>query len=289
MEHPKIQELMDAAYERWQANDWSRDQFIMRLSWEEKVAVTIGNLNYQVCNGGFMQWHDNGYSQHTKELLEALNEVGTEAALAAVELVLRFVEYVNGEDMEDDDGYEAAFEVSEEVSKLGAQDEAEAVPDILGRQRDAARQQAAKIAKLAQSVGQPGPEAVDVRAALRCRNQVDVAFCDLLTAIGLPGKCPVHGFVVASEASRERLGGQDLAAAHRLEQVFLESARVTPFLFFFGFLDLEPHRQASTSTTTMSIAWCPSVATMSCSTPGPALTLSTSSEATSTTLAAASL
>lgn len=72
----KTQELMDAAYNRWQKNHWSQEDFWAQLSPREKVAVYVGNLNNQVCNGGFSQWHFNGYSNCSDELLQILPRLG---------------------------------------------------------------------------------------------------------------------------------------------------------------------------------------------------------------------
>jgi len=57
-----FQRLMDQAYDRYQANPgMTREQFVLQLSPAEAVAVHCGNMNYQVQNGGWMQWMDNGY------------------------------------------------------------------------------------------------------------------------------------------------------------------------------------------------------------------------------------
>lgn len=57
----KHDELMNAAYDRWRENNWSREEFLDQLTPQEKFAVCTGNLNYQVENGGFSQWCENGY------------------------------------------------------------------------------------------------------------------------------------------------------------------------------------------------------------------------------------
>lgn len=54
---------MNRAYAGWvQNDDLDRDEFWDSLNLYEAIAVYTGNLNYQVENGGFLQWHDNGYS-----------------------------------------------------------------------------------------------------------------------------------------------------------------------------------------------------------------------------------
>jgi hypothetical protein len=85
----EAQKVMDAAYEKWQANrGWSYSDFVNHLDYLEKVVVVTGNLNYQVENGGFMQWHDNGYSEMSSILLSFLeNELETDAAINVAALV----------------------------------------------------------------------------------------------------------------------------------------------------------------------------------------------------------
>ena len=57
-----IDDLMNRAYTRWQENkDWDMKRFRNSLNALERIAVYPGNLNYQVTNGGFSQWYDNGY------------------------------------------------------------------------------------------------------------------------------------------------------------------------------------------------------------------------------------
>ena len=53
---------MDKAYKKFK-DDWKMAQFYFYLKPLEKRAVALGNLNYQVGNGGFTQWIDNGYAE----------------------------------------------------------------------------------------------------------------------------------------------------------------------------------------------------------------------------------
>lgn len=61
------QTLMDSAYEKFRAPDcaWRRRFLLESLTNLEKLAVLLGNLNNQVCNGGFLQYADNGYAFET--------------------------------------------------------------------------------------------------------------------------------------------------------------------------------------------------------------------------------
>ncbi len=54
--------IMNKAYDRWQKNAkvWDKFMFFDQLDFQERVAVSLGNLNYQVENGGFSQWKYNG-------------------------------------------------------------------------------------------------------------------------------------------------------------------------------------------------------------------------------------
>lgn len=70
---------MDNCYDRWQQHNrdikdgglkWSYNDFIDQLTPYEKTAVILGNLNYQVENGGFMQWDDNGYSDYYDDIYD---------------------------------------------------------------------------------------------------------------------------------------------------------------------------------------------------------------------------
>lgn len=59
---------MDEAYKKFKGN-MSYNDFIDNLTEKEKLAVLTGNLNYQVGNGGFNQWHLNEYSEKGRELV----------------------------------------------------------------------------------------------------------------------------------------------------------------------------------------------------------------------------
>jgi hypothetical protein len=76
------QELMNKAYANWKTNEKMNSQeFFESLSELEKTAVALGNLNYQVGNGGFMQWEENGYKANHLSFLKCL------------ELTIKFSEY----------------------------------------------------------------------------------------------------------------------------------------------------------------------------------------------------
>ena len=64
---------MDKSYNKFK-NDWSKSQFYFNLKPLEKRAVALGNLNYQVGNGGFTQWIDNGYAEISMPTLNFITE-----------------------------------------------------------------------------------------------------------------------------------------------------------------------------------------------------------------------
>ena len=88
----KQQDIMNEAYARWQNNDWSQEQFWNQLSYVEKVAVFTGNLNYQVENGGFAQWIDNGYSDCADDLIDILSKLGTSTCLIVAGMIKNAME-----------------------------------------------------------------------------------------------------------------------------------------------------------------------------------------------------
>lgn len=93
MENSRMQELMTQAYERWQANrDWSIEKFWDQLDADERMAVFTGNFNYQVENGGFIQWYDNRYAQPqvVDYLLRLCDDINTDASKKVKELIKSF-------------------------------------------------------------------------------------------------------------------------------------------------------------------------------------------------------
>jgi hypothetical protein len=117
-EFPKMQQLMDQAYERWQANNWSQAEFWAQLSYPERVTVFVGNLNYQVENGGFYQWHDNGYSECHRDLIVILRMLGdigkkvssmVEKAMREVSNNRRNERSSRWDDEDDDDWYDVNY------------------------------------------------------------------------------------------------------------------------------------------------------------------------------------
>lgn len=96
------QELMNKAYDNWEKNkQWSYNQFISSLDFKEKLAVLTGNLNYQVENGGFSQWHFNDYSSEADELIKLLSMYSNEPVIKRVlSLVEEAVQIINGYELD---------------------------------------------------------------------------------------------------------------------------------------------------------------------------------------------
>jgi len=81
-----IQKLMDEAYDQWQNNeDWTlqdfRNYIKENLTQQHLIAVQVGNLDFQVEDGGFYQWHTNGYSMDLEDLMKVCEEIETEASM----------------------------------------------------------------------------------------------------------------------------------------------------------------------------------------------------------------
>jgi hypothetical protein len=65
---------MDEVYNKWRKNEckgMSRLEVISKFfTLRHKAAVQLGNMNYQVENGGWSQWDMNGYSEDIDDLIE---------------------------------------------------------------------------------------------------------------------------------------------------------------------------------------------------------------------------
>lgn len=83
MSELKIQLLMNEFYEFWQNNtDLTRLQVMNQFSELHQVSVRLGNLNYQVENGGFVQWEDNEYAMEDINSLLSICDKGIHLGIA---------------------------------------------------------------------------------------------------------------------------------------------------------------------------------------------------------------
>ena len=130
------------------------------------------------------------------------------------------------------------------VAHLRREHVAGVVPDVLGRQLQAARQQVAELAELTHRFGEAEAEAVDVRAALRGRDQVDVALLEPRAAVRAPDHGPVDAFVLAFDLADERFVRQPFGGLERLAQVLRQPFAVEPLFLLAGLLDVEADAQA---------------------------------------------
>jgi len=99
------QTLLNKAYSLWGDNNLTYRNFLTKVLEELGElyfnAVITGNFNYQVCNGGFGQWHDNGYSVAIEELADFFNSLPENQTIKSVIIIL---ENVNDELLWVDDG-----------------------------------------------------------------------------------------------------------------------------------------------------------------------------------------
>ena len=75
----KIQALMDEVYDEWRKEEnkgKGKWDVLDNFSEAHKVAVTFGNFNYQVGNGGIDQWIYNGYFHDDAEKFTEFLEIG---------------------------------------------------------------------------------------------------------------------------------------------------------------------------------------------------------------------
>jgi len=83
-EFPAMQAIIDQAYHAWRDHkDWDYPTFLSELSEMHRWVVTLKNLNYQVTNGGFFQWWENGYHCNLEELFRMLETLKGKCPLVA--------------------------------------------------------------------------------------------------------------------------------------------------------------------------------------------------------------
>lgn len=97
------QELMDEVYGFWNSPEGEGldkaeliDTVLEKFGKKHVYALVAGNLNYQVCNGGFQQWVDNGYAfAQYNEVVDLLQTMNTKNSLAILEMIESFADGIN--------------------------------------------------------------------------------------------------------------------------------------------------------------------------------------------------
>lgn len=123
-----FQATMDRAYDRWQAaQGMSQQAFWDQLSYPERIAVYAGNLNYQVENGGFIQWMDNNYAKTevVSFLTRTLERMTGPGAAAVLKILKDFIRVTRayGIDLDeglrgfDDRDYESLYKALEPLNE----------------------------------------------------------------------------------------------------------------------------------------------------------------------------
>lgn len=108
-DYKKFQALMDSAYNGF-TGEMSIGEFYACLDPETRGYVAIGNLNYQVCNGGFSQWHFNRYSQGYMAIVECLSSINTDESKQLSGIVkgaMRALRESENQSQDDEDDYYA--------------------------------------------------------------------------------------------------------------------------------------------------------------------------------------
>jgi len=105
--------LMKEAYNLWTANaEWPYKKLLTRINYPHQVAVVVGNLNYQVENGGFAQWYFNGYYHSASYLLTALEEINTNTSREVKQMVENVLDLFN----DDNHDHESARLLNNDLS-----------------------------------------------------------------------------------------------------------------------------------------------------------------------------
>ncbi len=90
-----FQKTVDNAYSKWDKNKkWDKKEFFNHLTFQEKLAVSLAGLNYEVQNGGFEQWIQNVYAAiHLNFLLETFKINGCLGNLKKMYDILCLVDF----------------------------------------------------------------------------------------------------------------------------------------------------------------------------------------------------
>lgn len=82
------QPIMDSAFDKLRETEFfqTRDpitesELLGELEKVERDAYLLGTFNYQVENGGFSQWVNNGYAVHIDDLIDLLKDIGRRHSL----------------------------------------------------------------------------------------------------------------------------------------------------------------------------------------------------------------
>jgi hypothetical protein len=108
------QKLMDEAYAEFKKHeDWGMDEFYFHIDGLHRIAVALGNLNYQVCNGGFSQWSFNGYQELSLPTLRVVRKDIIESQLPeltkALDLAINYRQDVAEDDGDYNDRKDGAY------------------------------------------------------------------------------------------------------------------------------------------------------------------------------------
>ncbi len=121
----KHQQLMDEAHCVWDREQQQAGQFVglldvcRALTPAQRIAFVLGELNYQVCNGGWQQWVENGYYELADDTAWALLQINTPATRAVerqLDRVRCLVDLADEEpfDPDDEDTFDALNELDDE-------------------------------------------------------------------------------------------------------------------------------------------------------------------------------
>lgn len=126
----KLQKLLDECFDHVISKDESLkfkefpEAVKSKLSEKHKIALVLGNLNYQWENGGISQWEFNGYAErdfsYIMRLLEQGSTIGIGSCKLIQELLIEFQEIYEDflEHFYDGEGYLVGEEYKDELAKI---------------------------------------------------------------------------------------------------------------------------------------------------------------------------
>ena len=98
-----------------------QDDYLKSLTPMEKIAQLLAWLNYQVENGGWRQWVDNGYAVSVDETIDVVNKIGTPSAKIISEILVKLEPHID--QSVSNTGFFGSYWITEEEEPWGDEEE----------------------------------------------------------------------------------------------------------------------------------------------------------------------
>lgn len=109
-DNSEFQKQMKAAFDSLQESGFfdnfvNEAEYLNKLPEKQRFAYLLGRMNYQVNNGGWMQWVDNGYAVRFDMVVNALQTINGEKSQAVLEMLGKLAPHISYGDGYDPKGF----------------------------------------------------------------------------------------------------------------------------------------------------------------------------------------